>query len=195
MGAPDKSCAGCRLYRRGRPKGVDKWAPNHGTCLRDEVPAPTHANSSACKEYRALFPEWEDDKIAYGDSEHDKAIRFDLDQAGIERREKEAIELVELRAEVERLKDQLQLYSRKLVDAADEIIAWKEATGLMCGGDADGVTPEILERHQTMTRTIVDAAREWLEHLEGKGGDYLDGIPGALMDAVEFYDQMFKEGE
>ena len=33
-----------------------------------------------------------------------KALRFDLDQAGIEQREKEAVELVELRAEVERLK-------------------------------------------------------------------------------------------
>lgn len=169
MGAPDKSCAGCRLYRRGRPKGVDKWAPNHGTCLRDEVPAPTHANSSACKEYRALFPRWEDEKKTIPPNEYEE--------------------------EIERLKNQLHLYSRKMVDAADEIIAWKEATGLMCGGDADGVTPKILERHQTMTRTIVDAAREWLEHLEGKGGDYLDGIPGALMDAVEFYDQVFKEGE
>jgi hypothetical protein len=34
----------------------------------------------------------------------DKAIRFDLDKAGIEHREKEAIELVEARAEIERLR-------------------------------------------------------------------------------------------
>jgi hypothetical protein len=32
----------------------------------------------------------------------DKAIRFDLDRAGIENREKESIELVELRAQVAR---------------------------------------------------------------------------------------------
>ena len=122
MVAPDKSCAGCRLYRRGRPKGIKKWAPNHGTCLCGKEAAPTHGNSSACKDYKPLFPKWEDDFIHYGDSDHDKVIRFDLDQAGIEQREREAIELVELRAEVEHLKKQLHLYSRKLIDAADEII-------------------------------------------------------------------------
>ena len=44
-------------------------------------------------------------------------------------------------SEVSRLKAQLQEYSRKMVDAADEIVAWKDATGLECGGDPDGVTP------------------------------------------------------
>lgn len=34
----------------------------------------------------------------------DKALRFDLDQAGIEGREREAVELVEKRAEVEALR-------------------------------------------------------------------------------------------
>lgn len=43
--------------------------------------------------------------------------------------------------EVSRLKAQLGEYSRKLIDAADEIMAWKEASGLECGGDPDGVTP------------------------------------------------------
>lgn len=33
-----------------------------------------------------------------------EALRFDLDEAGIARREKEAVELVELRAEIERLR-------------------------------------------------------------------------------------------
>ena len=44
-------------------------------------------------------------------------------------------------AEVSRLKAQLGEYSRKLIDAADALMAWKEASGLECGGDPDGVTP------------------------------------------------------
>lgn len=41
------------------------------------------------------------------DELRDKALRFDLDIIGIEQREKEAVELVELRAEVQRLKEEL----------------------------------------------------------------------------------------
>jgi chromosome segregation ATPase len=37
----------------------------------------------------------------------DKALRFDLDQAGIERRDAEAVELVEARAEIERLRGEV----------------------------------------------------------------------------------------
>ena len=44
-------------------------------------------------------------------------------------------------AEVSRLKAQIHEYSRKMVDAADELIAWKDACGLESGGDPDGVTP------------------------------------------------------
>jgi hypothetical protein len=44
-------------------------------------------------------------------------------------------------ADVSRLKAQLAEYSRKMIDAADEIIAWKDATGLERGGDTDGITP------------------------------------------------------
>ena len=44
-------------------------------------------------------------------------------------------------SEAGRLKAQLTEYSRKLLDAADEILAWKDASGLECGGDPDGVTP------------------------------------------------------
>ena len=43
--------------------------------------------------------------------------------------------------EVSRLKAQLHEYSRKMADAADELIAWKDACGLECGGDPDSVTP------------------------------------------------------
>jgi hypothetical protein len=42
------------------------------------------------------------------DSARAKAIQFDLDRAGIEQRAAEAAELVDLRAEVERLRDVLQ---------------------------------------------------------------------------------------
>lgn len=34
-------------------------------------------------------------------------------------------------------------------------------------------------------RPVYVAAVEWIDHLEGKGGHYLDGIPGELMDACE----------
>ena len=39
-----------------------------------------------------------------------KAIRFDLDRAGIEQRERESIELFEARAEIKRLNDLLSSY-------------------------------------------------------------------------------------
>ena len=40
----------------------------------------------------------------------EKALRFDLDQAGIEQREREAVELVTLRAEIETLKKDAERY-------------------------------------------------------------------------------------
>jgi hypothetical protein len=44
----------------------------------------------------------------------DKALRFDLDQAGIEQRDAEDVELVELRAEVERLKAALVILAAEV---------------------------------------------------------------------------------
>lgn len=32
---------------------------------------------------------------------------------------------------------------------------------------------------------VAKVAREWIDHLEAKGGHYYDGIPGELMDALE----------
>ena len=48
----------------------------------------------------------------------DKALRYDLDAAGISNREKEALELVELRAENERLMEALEIIAgcRQCVD-------------------------------------------------------------------------------
>lgn len=57
---------------------------------------PTNTETALASENRRLRQAL---KIA-----EDKALRFDLDQAGIERRERDAVELVELRAKVERLK-------------------------------------------------------------------------------------------
>ena len=51
-------------------------------------------------------------------------------------------ESIKREEEIARLKAQLGEYSRKLIDAADEIEAWKDASGLERGGDPDGVTPE-----------------------------------------------------
>jgi len=52
--------------------------------------------------------------------EQDKALRFDLDRAGIESRERDAVELVDLRAEVVRLKAQLVKYEQDYRAAATE---------------------------------------------------------------------------
>lgn len=38
-------------------------------------------------------------------------------------------------------------------------------------------------------RAVYRAAVEWLDHLENAGGRYHDGVPGALMDAVEAYNK------
>lgn len=51
----------------------------------------------------------------------DKAIRFDLDQAGIERREAEATELVDLRAEVSALKARLEALGMHADELAAEL--------------------------------------------------------------------------
>lgn len=51
----------------------------------------------------------------------DKAIRFDLDQAGIERREAEAVELVELRAQVSALKARLEALGMHADELAAEL--------------------------------------------------------------------------
>jgi hypothetical protein len=60
-------------------------------------------------------------------------------------------------AEVLRLKAQLGEYSRKMIDLADEIIAWKDATGLERGGDPDGVTPDDLREEIAHLRTTDEA--------------------------------------
>lgn len=57
---------------------------------------PTNTETALASENRRLRQAL---KVA-----EEKALRFDLDQAGIERRERDAVELVELRAKVERLK-------------------------------------------------------------------------------------------
>jgi len=41
----------------------------------------------------------------------------------------------------------------------------------------------------TRAQAVVKAAQAWIEHLEKKGGRYLDGVPGALMDALDAYEQ------
>jgi hypothetical protein len=40
----------------------------------------------------------------------------------------------------------------------DEECEWKEASGLMAGGDPGGVTPELLSEHQGMASEVIGAA-------------------------------------
>jgi hypothetical protein len=68
-------------------------------------------------------PEWMSDRIAEQDAEiaalQDKALAYDLDRAGIERRAAEAVELVEARAEIAALRGLCNWASGRLLDAGD----------------------------------------------------------------------------
>lgn len=63
-------------------------------------------------------------------------------------------------AEASRLKAQLSEYSRKMVDAANQLIAWKDACGLETGGDPDGVTPAKAKEFWDAEFKRVDAFQE-----------------------------------
>ena len=55
---------------------------------------------------------------------------------------------------------------------------------------------EILEQERDALRAVYEAAREWLDHLrEVRNGQYADGVPGDLMDAVEAYERGVDDGE
>lgn len=81
--------------------------------------------------------------VAEVDRLRDKALRFDLDQAGIERREAEAVELVECRATIIRqlieivqfkptdVPEELTRIQRgiRMSEIEDGIVHWKELRG------------------------------------------------------------------
>jgi hypothetical protein len=71
----------------------------------------------------------------------DKAIRFDLDQAGIERREAEAVELVELRSNNAELKARVEGLKRLLG---------------MIGGVCDNVHHEKWQQHTSAQRCPIE---------------------------------------
>lgn len=61
----------------------------------------------------------------------DKALRFDLYQAGVEQAERDAVELVELRAKVDRYQKRMERYRqaiRQLNEALEEEIRRNVAT-------------------------------------------------------------------
>ena len=76
----------------------------HGHLARScEICAAMNDHAEACHQnelFRARIAELEHER----DEAIDKAIRYDLDAAGIAQRESEARELIELRAEVTRLR-------------------------------------------------------------------------------------------
>jgi len=94
-----------------------------------------------------------------------------------------------MRDEINRLKAQLGEYSRKLIDAADEIAAWKDACGLECGGDPDGVTPKAAAEYWANIERIAqqrdDAVNSYLncrqdleycKHHAHQSGAYICGV-------------------
>lgn len=80
-------------------------------------------------------------------------------------------------SEVSRLKAQLGEYSRKMIDAADELIAWKDASGLECGGDPDLITP-------AKAKEFWDAEAKRVEALQAQVIEHQADIV-ALEEAVE----------
>lgn len=54
-------------------------------------------------------------------------------------------------AEVERLREELER-------AAEQVDAWKDASGLECGGDPDGVTPAAMKRYWESVESRADQA-------------------------------------
>jgi len=80
----------------------------HGHLARScEICAAMNDHAEACHQnelFRARIAELEHER----DEAIDKAIRYDLDAAGIAQRESESRELIELRAEVGRLREALK---------------------------------------------------------------------------------------
>lgn len=52
-------------------------------------------------------------------------------------------------------------YERDRLEMRDE--QWKDASGLLAGGDPGGVTPEILREHQEMASDVVLAAKRFMD--------------------------------
>jgi len=92
----------------------------------------------------------------------DKALRFDLDQSGIERREADAVELVEARAKIEQLREDAEAGN-----------AWEQQ---LLGCDRElTLAYEKIER-LTGTLALIRSARE-----RGFGLDYVEGCAGAAL--------------
>jgi len=55
--------------------------------------------------------------------------------------------------------------TENLEAAEDEIIAFKEASGLTCGGDPGGVTPDMVRDHMRALGDILQAAEDGSDKL------------------------------
>ena len=53
-------------------------------------------------------------------------------------------------------------FSARCTCDEDEIDEWKDASGLMAGGDPGGVTPELLREHQGMASDVIGAAESFV---------------------------------
>jgi hypothetical protein len=113
-------------------------------------------------------------------SNQEKAIRFDLDQLGIEQREKDAVELVQLRAEVARLKKECDAWKKTALRDPNElsVMTWKE-----CYEQVAVINQQhLLERDEAraeVSQLISDAAEEAaIQRL-------LDTARAALRDTAE----------
>lgn len=81
----------------------------------------TYLNSDE-KLTAAIFMEYGEYKLsATSETADEKALRFDLDQAGIENRERDAVELVELRAKVVRYEKRMKRYRNAITQLVESI--------------------------------------------------------------------------
>ncbi len=113
----------------------------------------------ASEQYRTLLGDHAADEIvrlrAEVDILRDKALRYDLDQAGIERRNAEAVELVELRAEVAEADGVIAVWRRRTQET--------EAEANRLKAECDAIERRTIER---CAGVCDDIAKKW-EDLTG----------------------------
>lgn len=135
LGRPPKPCPICgaarELFAVDQPK-VWYRCPDEGEEVAHRVAGRCHADGGD-PDVLALID-------AYGVAA-DKAMRFDLDQAGIEQRERDAAELVDLRAKVAEASRRLAALSEAFAAVSDgrghaavKLVAADLDTCGFCGG-------------------------------------------------------------
>jgi len=106
----------------------------------------------------------------------DFEIEFEKHQRETRKMFEEAERIEQLEKEVERLEKLVAQKNERLEEADAEIEAWKDASGLECGGDPDNVTPEACRKYwKEFERKNTSPTLYW-SHIDG-GWDLLECMP------------------